>query len=205
MISTLSHQELQRLDHDGFVVLEPTSLDCAQLKNVAQKLYQEKYFKSATIGASNTVKSNFSEIRNDFTLWIDLNDLPASLQNAETEILKNYCRFLEIVLADLKNYFRISLNSFETHFAVYPKGHFYKKHVDQTALNNKRHFSFVIYLNENWTQADGGRFLGYKDNQKSFDCLPLMGKMIIFLSSLEHEVSPANRERFSISGWFRND
>jgi SM-20-related protein len=205
MISTLSQQDLERLNQDDFVVFNLRAMDCEQLKIVAKKLYIENLFHSAKIGESLSSKDKFQDIRNDLTFWIDRTKLPKSLTGDESKIISNYCVFLDKTLNDLKIFFRMSINSFETHFAVYPKGHYYKRHTDQSKQDNKRIFSFVIYLNSDWKDSDGGNLIGYKNEQKIFDCPPKLGTMILFLSSLEHEVRPANRERYSITGWFRND
>lgn len=209
MISTLSPIDLERLESFGYVVIETSNnhlIQCSQLKQIAERLYCEKHFKTATIGETKKNQWIQPEIRNDFTLWIDDKTWPLGLTARETKTLQNYLDFLTQTQQELKNYFRISLTSFETHFAIYPKGHFYKKHIDQTANSNHRHFSFVLYLNEApWIEADGGQLIGYNGPEKIFEVLPTGQRMILFLSSIEHEVLPTSRERYSITGWFRND
>jgi SM-20-related protein len=45
---------------------------------------------------------------------------------------------------------------------------------------------------------------GPDGQETSHDILPLGGRLVLFLSDLiEHEVLPARRERYSITGWFR--
>ncbi len=209
MISTLSPNDLERLESAGYIVVETSKnplIQCTQLKRLSERLYAEKYFKTATIGEAKTTQQNKPEIRNDFTLWIDDKNWPSGLKPDEIDLLQNFCHSLTQIQTELKNYFRLSLNSYETHFAIYPKGHFYKKHVDQTAENNRRHFSFVLYLNQGpWSESEGGQLVGYKGSEKVFEVLPTGDRMIIFFSSIEHEVLPTQRERFSITGWFRND
>lgn len=207
MISTLSPDQLESLENDGYVVVETSEkslINTTELKKLSLRLYQKQYFKAAGIGPSNNAQLNH-EIRNDFTFWIDEQNWPEGLTYSESMALKNYCRFLDLTRDTLKNYFRIGLNSYETHFAVYPPGHFYKKHVDQTADNNRRYFSFVLYLNELWSPKDGGQLVGYKGDQEIFKILPLNQTLIVFQSSVEHEVLPSLKERFSMTGWFRND
>lgn len=208
MISTLSPQELTNLEQNGFVVVEASNhplIKACELRKISQKLYSQKHFKSAAIGETKLDIQAANKIRNDFTLWIDEGNWPADLSVEDIQKLQDYLQFLNLTRETLKNFFRISLNSFETHFAIYPTGHFYKKHVDQTAQNNRRYFSFVLYLNEKWQAADGGHLVGYKGQDKIFDIVPSEGRLIIFFSSLEHEVLPTSKERFSITGWFRND
>lgn len=211
MNSTLSLNHLECLENNGFVVVDVSNLlsgqeliDAGELRKISHRLYQQHFFKTAAIGESkNSVP--MQEIRNDFTLWIDSEKWPTGLIFSEIETLNNYCHFLNLTRETLKNYFRLSLNSYETHFAIYPKGHFYKKHVDQTSSNNRRFFSFVLYLNQEWSLNDGGNLVGYQGPEKIFDVLPKEQTLIIFKSSLEHEVRPTQKERYSVTGWFRHD
>ena len=66
--------------------------------------------------------------------------------------------------------------------------------------------SLVVYLNPSWNTADAGELVLYKDEQDraGTKVTPLMGTVVTFLSEeFPHEVLPANRDRYSIAGWFR--
>ena len=106
----------------------------------------------------------------------------------------------------------IGLFDYEIHFAHYPVGAFYKKHLDAFRCNRQqgqsnRVLSTVLYLNHAWQLGDGGELLLYAeddDNKVLETILPECGRLVIFLSEkLPHEVLPAKRERKSIAGWFR--
>ena len=71
-------------------------------------------------------------------------------------------------MAELNRALFLSLKDYETHFAIYPPGTFYEKHVDQFQSSGARKISFAFYLNENWTQSDG----------VSYDCLREMNTWI---------------------------
>jgi SM-20-related protein len=59
----------------------------------------------------------------------------------------------------------------------------------------------ICYLNENWTEDDGGQLRVYFPDQ-SKDFFPIAGRLVCFRSDLlEHEVLPATRERLSLTGW----
>ena len=72
--------------------------------------------------------------------------------------------------------------------------------------------SVVVYLNDNWSDDDGGELILY-DNQllASSDTdtrivivTPNLGTIVVFLSEeFPHEVLPAKGDRYSIAGWFR--
>ena len=75
----------------------------------------------AAIGNNHTKQIN-EGIRSDKISW---------LTNEETnsDILKYQENILNLKNA-LNEYFYLGLNDFEGHFAIYPEGSFYKKHID---------------------------------------------------------------------------
>lgn len=168
-----------------------------KLHNSAESKFNSALFKAAGITHSNIPQPHQALIRNDSIFWLD----------AKSDMLKTIdheaLRQIQLLTEALKNYFRISLTKFECHYSVYPAGHFYKKHIDATAENNKRIFSFVIYLNNTWQPTDGGDLLGYEQEQILFKILPQAGKMILFKSNLEHEVLTTYKTRYSLTGWIR--
>ena len=94
------------------------------------------------------------------------------------------------------------ITGYEFHYALYPKGSFYKKHVDQFKNNAVRQFSMITYLNTDWKQEDGGELCVYQNGTQQ-NIAPTAGKSIFFKSSeLEHEVLLSNKARMSITGWF---
>ncbi|MCO6056326.1 2OG-Fe(II) oxygenase [Pseudomonas sp. MOB-449] len=97
----------------------------------------------------------------------------------------------------------LGLEDFECHFALYPPGAFYQKHLDRFRDDDRRAVSVVAYLNADWQPEQGGALrLHLADCER--DVLPEGGSLVVFLSAeLPHEVLPANRERLSLAGWFR--
>lgn len=184
-------QLMQKVDDAGFGTISLSPKVCQDLLTRFKEVEQEGLLKSATITQGTDLAKT---IRNDFTYWLEKEHHP---------IEKNILEGLDELRLALKNYFRISLSNLECHFALYPRGHFYKKHVDQTAENNKRFFSFVIYLNPEWSESLGGKLVGFDEHNKIFEVIPHFGQMIIFRSDIPHEVEISLRERRSIAGWFR--
>jgi SM-20-related protein len=98
----------------------------------------------------------------------------------------------------------LGIEEFECHFAQYPPGAFYRRHVDRFRDDDSRVVSVVLYLNTGWTPGDGGELRLYLDGEPDCDVPPVGGSLIAFLSAdIPHEVLPATRERLSITGWFR--
>jgi SM-20-related protein len=61
----------------------------------------------------------------------------------------------------------------------------------------------VCYLNTDWAPGDGGELRLYTDAM-TVTVLPDYRKLVLFLSEETlHEVLPTNRERWSVTGWFR--
>jgi SM-20-related protein len=100
----------------------------------------------------------------------------------------------------------LGLFSFESHFAHYSAGDFYRRHLDAFKGEGNRILSVVAYLNPDWQEEDGGELVLYPGNSKpgGIRVTPVRGTVVLFLSEdFEHEVLPAQRDRFSIAGWFR--
>jgi len=102
----------------------------------------------------------------------------------------------------------LGLFSFESHFARYNAGDFYRRHLDSFKGEGNRILSVVAYLNPNWREEDGGKLILYpqKNAPGGIGVAPAHGTVVVFLSEeFEHEVLPAQRDRFSIAGWFRRN
>ena len=97
----------------------------------------------------------------------------------------------------------------EFHYAVYPKGTFYKRHLDTFQNDGRRKLSVVCYLNdESWKKENGGELTIYTEEngtEKPIDLFPFPGRVVIFESQeLEHEVQQVkNDKRLSITGWLK--
>ncbi len=98
----------------------------------------------------------------------------------------------------------LGLEDYESHFALYPPGAFYQKHLDRFRDDDRRTLSAVFYLNDDWQAEQGGALRIYPGNAQPQDLLPSAGSLVLFISAeLPHEVLPATRERLSLTGWFR--
>jgi SM-20-related protein len=98
----------------------------------------------------------------------------------------------------------LGLWRYEGHYALYPPGAFYAKHVDRFRDDDARTLSLVLYLNEAWTADDGGALRLWLPHERTRDVLPLGGTLAAFLSAnVPHEVLPAARPRLAVTGWFR--
>ncbi|MBM3117480.1 2OG-Fe(II) oxygenase [Jeongeupia naejangsanensis] len=134
------------------------------------------------------------EIRGDEVLWLDDADPAAALALARLDALRG----------ELNAALYLGLAELECHLAVYPAGRFYKRHLDQHRGEDTRVVTIVLYLNPEWGETDGGELRLYLDDGSHTDVVPHGGTLAVFMSDrFEHEVKPAQRERWSLTGWFR--
>jgi SM-20-related protein len=92
----------------------------------------------------------------------------------------------------------------ELHYAWYPRGAGYQRHVDQPQGRVQRQVSLVLYLNEGWEPAAGGELRIFDAGDGHRDIEPIAGRLVCFFTpGREHAVLPTQRERLSVSGWFR--
>lgn len=169
------------------------SLACLE---VLQENKEEGNFKKAGIGTLGMHQIDKS-IRGDEIKWLDNQNLsPAS---------QIYMDQVGAMMGYFNRTLFLSLKDFECHFAHYPSGTFYKRHLDLLKLSDHRKLSFVFYLNPNWQEGDGGELLLYlqeNDQEKTVTVNPLLGRLVVFRSELlEHEVAVAHKSRYSITGW----
>ncbi|GAA5133566.1 2OG-Fe(II) oxygenase [Thalassotalea piscium] len=177
----------------------PESLATLLLQHI--NTLSDDQFKRAGIGRANDHMIN-DFIRLDEICWI------TGTSDAGTAWIK----WAELLQTYLNRHLFLGLFSFESHFAHYAKGDFYKKHKDAFKGEGNRVLSVVVYLNPNWSSEDGGELVIYDQNTSESSLLnnnkitvsPSFGTIVVFLSEdFPHEVLPAQRDRYSIAGWFR--
>jgi SM-20-related protein len=171
----------------------------ALLKEQTDLLNQGQFTKAA-VGKGDQ-KQVRTEIRSDEVLWMD----PTALSPLQSIFWEKVAEVQQV----LNRRCFLGLKSFEGHFARYPIGSFYKRHLDQFHAVPHRIVTVILYLNESWTEADGGQLRMYfpqeDGSERLEDVLPLGGRLVVFLSEeIPHEVLPTLKERISITGWLRN-
>lgn len=166
-----------------------------ELGNLAKDLHQQGSFHNAKIGRTIQTQHNI-KIRGDEICWLD--------PFKENQSIQNYLEIMSEMLHALNQSLFLSLQEFETHFAVYQPGSFYKKHVDQFQTTKNRKISCVYYLNEDWQPSFGGCLKLYSPkNDLLQKVVPLGNRFICFNSELAHEVELTHHTRYSIAGWMK--
>lgn len=164
------------------------------LKQNLTTLFAEKQLLPAGTG-NNTLVAHDTAFRSDRIYWLDRNHNNLH-ENAFFDLVDNFVQYLNSTCYT-------GIASYEFHYALYEKGSFYKKHLDQFKNNNSRKYSMIMYLNNDWQPEDGGELCIYQNSTQQ-KISPNNGKSVFFKSAdLEHEVLLANRPRMSITGWLK--
>lgn len=165
------------------------------LRAILLAKYEEDEFKKSAIG--NQFNENIIKtIRGDYISWID----EKYLQRAEEIFFSKINHFTDY----LNRTCFLGIQDHEFHYALYPKGTFYKRHLDTFQNDDSRKLSIVCYLNEeDWQPHYGGELVLYKE-EGDISIYPLKGRVVIFESQIiEHEVKPVEQKRLSITGWLK--
>lgn len=166
------------------------------LRNNLLMFDEEGELKRAGIGKWNHHQKDL-EIRSDKIFWLS-NDTPDPAERELLAIINNFKDYLNRTCFT-------GIKSFEFHYALYPKGSFYKRHLDQFSNDPGRQFTMIFYLNGDWKPEDGGQLVIFLSNGEELVVQPLAGRLVFFESAkIEHEVRAANRERMSVTGWLKN-
>jgi SM-20-related protein len=177
--------------------IEDDFLDAAELQALRECLRLRRDrgdFAAAAIGTGRDLKY-LPALRGDATCW-----LREPLESAERALLER----LEALRLELNRALFLGLFDLELHYACYPPGARYARHVDQPAGREQRRVSLVLYLNPDWSAPDGGELKLYENGDRDQEVSPKGGRLVCFRTEgREHEVLPARRERLSLTGWFR--
>lgn len=189
----------ERLADTGWIVV-PQFLSeevTRSLRDEALGLFRDGAFRAAGVGKGESWKL-VPEIRNDQVHW---------LSEPFSDPQARYLGELEGLRLAINRSLYLGLWDFEGHYTVYAPGSRYKRHLDQFSYAKQRRVTCIVYLNDSWQTEDGGQLRLYLDGENEapfLDVLPSGGTLACFLSDgYYHEVLPANRERLSLTGWFR--
>jgi SM-20-related protein len=165
------------------------------LRAEAEALHAAGAFAPARVGRARG-RQRDEAVRGDSTCWLD-EDMPAG---------GAWLRWMDGLRRTLNRELFLGLAEFEAHYAHYPPGTFYRRHVDRHRDSNARVVSAVLYLNPQWRAQDGGALrLEDAGGAPLLTLPPEGGTLLLFMSEdMPHEVLAAARARWSIAGWFRS-
>ena len=153
---------------------------------------------SARVGHNVGVQAKLA-LRSDDTRWLAHAPDDASERDAVSAV--------NALRAHLNEALFLGAQEAELHFARYAPGAFYRTHRDRFRDDDARQVSLVFYLNDEWPDDAGGELVLFADDDSGTVITrvqPRAGTMVCFLSDrFPHEVLPATRERYSLTGWLR--
>lgn len=187
---------IDALRRQGYIILDEVFPPAqVQALFIDIKHTDRRQFHAAGIGREQDHRLN-RFVRRDRIRWLEAGHAPAL----------PYLQWIEQLRLRLNRELFLGLFDYECHYAHYPKGAFYKKHLDAFRGASNRRLTCILYLNPNWRPQHGGELVMYKQDGESLlqTVSPTAGKMVLFLSEeFPHEVLPATRSRYSLTGWFR--
>ncbi len=188
-----SEEQLDFFAEKKYLILDDflSNEEVHALRQLADEGMAAGQFKEAEVGKGIEKKVVKTE-RGDWICWLD--------ENSSHPAVQTYWKKVAEIHQTINRYFYLGLNDMEAHLAVYQAGGFYKRHSDRHQISSTRRVSLVLYLNETWQEKDGGQLRIYLE-QDDIEVLPLAGRMVVFLSEIEHEVLPTTVNRYSITGW----
>ena len=183
------------LVEDGYIVIE-SALHQELSSKLLNSARNETDFKKAGISGAGDLHLD-NDRRRDKIHWLDNTD----------EAQKEFLEFTEGLREYINRSLYLGLSYYESHFAIYDKGDFYETHLDAFKNSKNRVVTTVYYLNDEWSENDGGELMVYNENnEKIATVIPNANTLVVFMSEkFPHEVLSANRKRYSIAGWFRVD
>lgn len=166
--------------------------DTRALASECRTLHDTHQLRPAATGARRALTA----LRGDSTRWFAPDALSAPQQAFADRI--------EALRIALSRALMLGLVDSESHYAVYPPGAGYARHLDCLRNDDGRVVSAVFYLNDGWQPADGGALRLHLPDRSHRDIYPQAGTLLLFLSAqFEHEVLPATRQRMSVACWMR--
>jgi SM-20-related protein len=165
------------------------------LAHECQLQYQLGLMKVASVGRADQQKVEKS-IRGDQIRW---------LEPGMTLCIDKYLEHIEELRMLFNRRLFLGLEECENHFALYPMGASYQKHIDRFQRSDSRVISSVLYLNPAWHPEHGGALrLHFFDHYEDIE--PVANRLVLFISAqILHEVLPTSVERLSLAGWFRRN
>ncbi|MBB3191468.1 2OG-Fe(II) oxygenase [Halomonas cerina] len=171
---------------------------CATLHRELEALAEHRALENAGIGRGREHALR-RDIRGDAIHWLDRESLAQ----------RRYLDAMGELQQALNQALFLGLFEYEAHFAHYPPGAFYRKHLDSFRGRANRVISTVGYLNPGWPEDGGGEmvlFAADAPEREMARVRPEAGTFACFLAEhVPHEVLPTRLPRASIAGWFRRN
>ncbi len=185
----LTDEQLDKFVDDGWMIIDEVFENKALLALQSESGFIE--YRDAELTAGIRV----SDIRGDRIRWITENFFAGFY----------YLQSINALAALFNQSLFAGIRHSEAHYACYPVGFGYQWHSDNPAGREERVISAVFYLNDDWSNNDGGALEIVDKHGIHHNVTPVANRLVIFDSDLQHQVQIAHRQRYSIATWMRRD
>ena len=185
----LTDEQLDKFVDDGWMIIDKVFENKALLALQSESGFID--YRDAELTAGIRV----SNIRGDQIRWITENFFAGFY----------YLQSINALAALFNRSLFAGIRHSEAHYACYPVGFGYQWHSDNPAGRDERVISAVFYLNDDWSDSDGGALEVVDKHGVHHNVMPVANRLVIFDSDLPHQVQIAHRQRYSIATWMRRD
>ena len=185
----LTDEQLDKFVDDGWMIIDEVFENQALLALQSESGFID--YRDAELTAGIRV----SDIRGDRIRWITENFFAGFY----------YLQSINTLAALFNRSLFAGIRHSEAHYACYPVGFGYQWHSDNPAGRDERVISAVFYLNDDWSDSDGGVLEIVDKHGVHHNVMPVANRLVIFDSDLQHQVQIAHRQRYSIATWMRRD
>lgn len=187
---------LSGLAESGYAVLENALPPALVVALRDEALARREQFRPAGIG-NQAVRAQ--AVRGDSIDWLEWGE--------GAEAVQPFWQAMESLRDALNRELYLGVRELECHFALYPPGGGYQKHLDNPQGRSARLVTILLYLNPDWRPEHGGVLQIYDPGHESQVLArvePRAGTFVAFLAErFPHEVLLAKHERLSLTGWWR--
>ena len=185
----LTDKQLDKFVDDGWMIIDGVFENKALLALQSESGFIEYRDAELTAGV------RISDIRGDRIRWITENFFAGFY----------YLQSINALAALFNRSLFAGIRHSEAHYACYPVGFGYQWHSDNPAGRDERVISAVFYLNDDWSDSDGGALEIVDKHGIHHNVMPVANRLVIFDSDIQHQVQIAHRQRYSIATWMRRD
>ncbi|WP_201547190.1 2OG-Fe(II) oxygenase [Psychrobacter immobilis] len=185
----LTDKQLDKFVDDGWMIIDEVFENKALLALQSESGFID--YRDAELTAGIRV----SDIRGDRIRWITENFFAGFY----------YLQSINALAALFNRSLFAGIRHSEAHYACYPVGFGYQWHSDNPARRDERVISAVFYLNDDWSDSDGGALEIVDKHGIHHNVMPVANRLVIFDSDMQHQVQIAHRQRYSIATWMRRD
>ena len=185
----ITDEQLDKFVDDGWMIIDEVFESKALLALQSESGFID--YRDAELTAGIRV----SDIRGDRIRWITENFFAGYY----------YLQSINALAALFNQSLFAGIRHSEAHYACYPVDFGYQWHSDNPAGRDERVISAVFYLNDDWSDSDGGALEIVDKHGIHHNVMPVANRLVIFDSDLQHQVQIAHRQRYSIATWMRRD